>query len=110
MKRTGNPPGRPSKFRLEVASRVIARMCEGQGINPACRAEGVDPRTFRGHCEANLGGDLWGRFARAQAILALMREDEAFSIADAGGRYAARQIKWRLNFAERWTPRHLRPR
>ena len=99
--------GRPTKFDYNAAMRITARMREGQSVKSASRAEGVNPRTFTGWCEADLCG-LWSEYRRAQAILALIREDEAWAIAEVGG--AEREIKWRLAFAERWLPQHLQPR
>lgn len=103
---TGNPRGRPSRFDFEEASRIIARMEEGQDIRSASRAEGIAVSTFRGWAARDVGG-IAESFERAQGVLALFRQCEAEQIAEAGGR--EKEIRWRLAFADRWLPRHLRP-
>jgi zinc protease len=73
-----NPAARPG-----LASFTADAMDEGHGLGPSARAERVDPRTALGWFDADLCG-LRDRFYRAMAIVALVREDETWAIAERG--------------------------
>ena len=104
----GNPRGRPSKWNPDKAAAIINRMMDGQDVNSSCRAEGVKAGTFRSWAQRDVGG-LYADYARAQALLALFRDEEIGELIQAGGRGARRQAKWRERFVSEWLPGHLQP-
>lgn len=100
---------RRTKFNADAAFAIIARMREGEGLAPAARAECVAPSTFRRWVDIDPTGELRSIFERAQAIRALLLQDEISILIEAGGRDTQRQIRWRQKFIDDWLPMHLQP-
>lgn len=101
--------GRKSTLNFEKAHAILARMLTGEGLAPAARKVGVAPSTARNWFLTDPTGELTPIFERAQALRALMAEDEIFQLIEAGCSDANCQIRWRQKFIRSWLPSRFQP-
>ncbi len=98
-----------TKFTIEKAQAILARLADGEGLAPAARAEGVAPYTFRRWVDIDPTGELRPEFERVQAIRALIMQDEIWRLVEIGVRDTQRQIRWREKFIAAWLPMRFQP-